>query len=258
MKKILNWKEATKRKSLCHSQPLTLITPHAPPSTSLSQSPAPANPSPNPTLLFAPPPPPPLQQHHPTFSYVPPQVSTGPPATPSFRLLPPQAPHFSSLLNPSGGATLPSLAYQNLLILPPGVSFAAAMAHGITSAAGGIAVLAPMPYMQPMMLYQAPRRLFLPRRPLLRPIPHQIRRHRFRRYLHLRPRCLIRRHLHRSKELVAVHVDSDAKFFGSMNDEKHNSGFSGAYGLLSSSPTLTCPSGQWCLPQAYALHAFIS
>ncbi|XP_015957067.1 RNA-binding motif protein 25 isoform X1 [Arachis duranensis] len=132
----------------------------APPSTSLSQSPAPANPNPNPTLLSAPSPAPPLQQHHPTFSYVPPQVSAGPPfappAAPSFRPLPPQAPHFSPLPNPSGGAAPPSLAYQNPSIPPPGVSSAAAMAPGVASAAGGVAVPVSVPHMQPMMSYQVP------------------------------------------------------------------------------------------------------
>ncbi|RYR65079.1 hypothetical protein Ahy_A03g011072 isoform I [Arachis hypogaea] len=132
----------------------------APPSTSLSQSPAPANPNPNPTLLSAPPPAPPLQQHHPTFSYVPPQVSAGPPfappAAPSFRPLPPQAPHFSPLPNPSGGAAPPSLAYQNPSIPPPGVSSAAAMAPGVASSAGGVAVPVSVPHMQPMMSYQVP------------------------------------------------------------------------------------------------------
>ncbi|XLS94169.1 hypothetical protein HN51_070177, partial [Arachis hypogaea] len=38
--------------------------------------------------------------------------------------------------------------------------------------------------------------------------------------------------LEEQKELVAVHVDSDAKVLGSMNDEKRSSGFSGAYGLI--------------------------
>nr|XP_029154484.1 cation/calcium exchanger 5-like [Arachis hypogaea] len=37
--------------------------------------------------------------------------------------------------------------------------------------------------------------------------------------------------LEEQKELVAVHVDSDAKVSGSMNDEKRSSGFPGAYGL---------------------------
>ncbi|XLR00111.1 hypothetical protein S83_066309, partial [Arachis hypogaea] len=37
--------------------------------------------------------------------------------------------------------------------------------------------------------------------------------------------------LEEQKELVAVHVDSDAKVSGSMNDEKRISGFPGAYGL---------------------------
>ncbi|KAL1350621.1 hypothetical protein AAHE18_06G037500 [Arachis hypogaea] len=39
--------------------------------------------------------------------------------------------------------------------------------------------------------------------------------------------------LEEQKELVAVHVDSDAKVSGSMNDEKRSSGFLGAYGLIS-------------------------
>ncbi|MED6143664.1 hypothetical protein PIB30_007964 [Stylosanthes scabra] len=132
----------------------------APPSTSISQSPAPANPNPNPTLLSAPLPPPPLQQHHPTFSYAPPQVSAGapfaPPTAPSFRPLPPQAPQFSPLPNPAGGAAPPSLAYQNPSIPPPGVSSAAAMAPGVATAAGGVAVPVSVPQMQPMMSYQVP------------------------------------------------------------------------------------------------------
>ncbi|KAL1341390.1 hypothetical protein AAHE18_09G083100 [Arachis hypogaea] len=39
--------------------------------------------------------------------------------------------------------------------------------------------------------------------------------------------------LEEQKELVAVHVDSDAKVLGSMNDKKRSSGFPGAYGLIS-------------------------
>ncbi|QHN91510.1 Cation/calcium exchanger [Arachis hypogaea] len=37
--------------------------------------------------------------------------------------------------------------------------------------------------------------------------------------------------LEEQKELVAVHVDSDAKVSGSMNDKKRSSGFPRAYGL---------------------------
>ncbi|XLR30847.1 hypothetical protein S83_058747 [Arachis hypogaea] len=39
--------------------------------------------------------------------------------------------------------------------------------------------------------------------------------------------------LEEQKELVAVHIDSDAKVSGSMNNEKRSSGFPGAYGLIS-------------------------
>ncbi|QHN92534.1 Cation/calcium exchanger [Arachis hypogaea] len=38
--------------------------------------------------------------------------------------------------------------------------------------------------------------------------------------------------LEEQKELVAVHIDSDAKVSGSMNNEKRSSGFPGAYGLI--------------------------
>ncbi|XLR61531.1 hypothetical protein S83_012203, partial [Arachis hypogaea] len=87
-------------------------------------------------------------------------VSAGPPfaspTAPSFRPLPPQAPHFSPLLNPSGGAASPSLAYHNPLILPPGFSSAVALAPGGASAAEGVAVPTFVPHMQPTMSYQVP------------------------------------------------------------------------------------------------------
>ncbi|XP_016195429.1 U1 small nuclear ribonucleoprotein C-like [Arachis ipaensis] len=89
-----------------------------------------------------------------------PQVSAGPPfpppAAPSFRPLPPQALYFSLLPNPSRGTTPPSLAYHNPSIPPPGVSSTTALAPGVASATGGIAVLEFVLHMQPMMSYQVP------------------------------------------------------------------------------------------------------
>ncbi|QHO11987.1 Cation/calcium exchanger [Arachis hypogaea] len=227
-------------------------------------------------------------EHHPNFSYVPPQVSTGPPFAPpaalSFRPLSPRAPHFSPLPNPSGGAAPPSLAYQNPSIPPPGVSSADVMAPVVASAAGGVAVPASVLHMQPMMSYQAPPTSSPPSLPSAPastapdlapsspPVPCSPPS-----LLDSSPSTPLRSpstptdiflwqaigfigfyaffvglvfymdlgvvdgrgksgnssiDLEEQKELVAVHVDSDAKVSGSMNDEKRSSGFPGAYGLI--------------------------
>ncbi|XLR30013.1 hypothetical protein S83_057913 [Arachis hypogaea] len=214
---------------------------------------------------------------------MPPQVSTGPPfaplAAPSFRPLSPQAPHFSPLPNPSGGAAPPSLAYQNPSIPPPDVSSAAAIAPSVASAAGGVAVPVSVPHIFGAILsagtfvsalvvgfvaiYAAP--FSLDPAPFVRDVLFYLAAAMFLFYVYLSAEIFLWQaigfvkfyaflvglvfymdlgvvdgrgksgnsspDLEEQKELVAVHVDSDAKVSGSMNDKKRSSGFPRAYGL---------------------------
>ncbi|RYR00018.1 hypothetical protein Ahy_B07g088066 isoform A [Arachis hypogaea] len=212
---------------------------------------------------------------------MPPQVSTGPPfaplAAPSFRPLSPQAPHFSPLPNPSGGAAPPSLAYQNPSIPPPDVSSAAAIAPSVASAAGGVAVpyrtrfgaiLSAGTFVSALVvgfvaIYAAP--FSLDPAPFVRDVLFYLAAAMFLFYVYLSAEIFLWQaigfvkfyaflvglvfymdlgvvdgrgksgnsspDLEEQKELVAVHVDSDAKVSGSMNDKKRSSGFPRAYGL---------------------------